>query len=93
MFPLPLFILMELYALTISLFERAMATHNFIAFYSLYVNPWEGLIGSNGITPAKEMMKRVKLRGWNGRNDGKIYQHYYGILILMSSFAASNWPA
>ena len=36
-----LFILFENYALTISLFERALALHNFIAFASFYTQ-WRG---------------------------------------------------
>lgn len=34
MFPLAAFILFEPYALTLSLFERALALHNLIAFAS-----------------------------------------------------------
>jgi len=60
---LALFILGEPYTLTISMFERALALHNLIAFVSFYTQ-WRGLIGSKGISPAKELMQRVKERGW-----------------------------
>jgi hypothetical protein len=101
MLPLFLFILFEPYALTISLFERALALvrdtitqahsreqeghtwfavfesdsvcscffassycqHNLIAFVSFYTQ-WRGLIGSKGISPARELMSRVQERGW-----------------------------
>jgi hypothetical protein len=63
MLSLLLFIIGEPYALTLSLFERALAMHNFIAFLSFYTQ-WKGLIGSKGISPAREMMQRVQERGW-----------------------------
>jgi hypothetical protein len=58
---------LEPYSLTLSLFERALALHNFLAFLSFYTQ-WEGLIGSRGISLAQEVMKRVAERGWTWRS-------------------------
>lgn len=68
---LPLFIFFEPYTLTISLFERGLALHNFIAFLSFFTQ-WRGLIGSRGISPAKEMMANLRARGWTGRTRWKV---------------------